>query len=286
MNHISTIHLSESPNILALLSRAALPKRASATVGIPHFSVELKGVKVDPERLKQYRKVCGFKPKSHLPAAFPHIMAFPLHIKLLTDPKFPLPLLGLIHYKNSMTQYRPLNINEILDINCLLTNSHQSDVGVTFDIVTTVSVGGSVVWEETSTLLHRTNKTKASRQKVHTALPSYQNNETWALSSSLGRRYAKVSSDFNLIHLYAWSAKLFGFDYAIVHGMWSKTRCIAALSDTLGGQAFKVDVAFKLPLFLPSTVSFNWEQCNGVIDFQLLDKGLTKPHLKGKITLM
>lgn len=286
MNPISTMHLSESPNVLALLSRAALPKKTSTHVDIPSLSVDLKGVKVDAKRLRQYGQVCGFKSKSHLPATFPHIMAFPLHMKLLTDPKFPLPLLGLVHYKNSMTQHRPLNINEILDINCELTNHQSGDMGMTFDIISTVSVGGTVVWEETSTLLQRSKKTKANRQKTRTALPSYQNSETWKLSSTLGRQYAKVSGDFNLIHLYAWSAKLFGFNHPIAHGMWSKTRCIAALSDALGERAFNIDVAFKLPVFLPGTVSFNWQQHNNLIDIQLLDKRLTKPHLKGKITLM
>ena len=130
MNPISTMHLSESPNVLALLSRAALPKKTSTHVDIPSLSVDLKGVKVDAKRLRQYGQVCGFKSKSHLPATFPHIMAFPLHMKLLTDPKFPLPLLGLVHYKNSMTQHRPLNINEILDINCELTNHQSGDMGM------------------------------------------------------------------------------------------------------------------------------------------------------------
>lgn len=286
MNHMSTIHLSESPNIFALLSRAALPKKTSGHIDIPSISVDLKGVKVDAKRLRQYEEVCGFKAKAHLPATFPHIMAFPLHMKLLTDSKFPLPLLGLVHYKNSVTQKRPLNKNEILDIDCTLTNSKNSELGVTFDIITTVSVGGRVVWEEISTLLQRSKKTKVNSKKTRTALPSFQNNETWKLSSSLGRQYAKVSSDFNLIHLYSWSAKLFGFNHAIIHGMWSKTRCIAALSETLGERAFRVDVAFKLPVFLPGTVSFNWQQNNDLIDFQLLDKQLTKPHLKGSITLI
>lgn len=286
MNQINTIHLTESPNILALLSRAALPKKAPTPIDIPSFSVDLKGIKVDSKRLRQYGKVCGFKSKSHLPALFPHIMAFPLHMKLLTDPKFPLPLLGLVHYKNSMTQHRPLNINEILDISCMLTNGRSTEMGIAFNIITTASVGGKVVWEETSTFLQRSKNIKNGRQKTRTALPTYQNNETWALSPALGRQYAKVSGDFNLIHLSSWSAKLFGFNNAIAHGMWSKARCLAALSDTLGERPFKIDVAFKLPVFLPGTVSFNWQQSSDRIDFQLLDKQLTKPHLKGAITLI
>lgn len=286
MSHLHTVHLSESPNILTLLSRAALPKKSPTQINIPSLSVDLKGVKVDAKRLMEYGKVCGFKSKSHLPATFPHVMAFPLHMKLLTDSKFPIPLLGLVHYKNSMTIHRPVNVNEIFDIHCRLTNGRKSNMGTTFELITTISVGGTVVWEETSTFLQRSKHIKRDRQKTRKAIPTYQNSETWRLSSELGRRYAKVSADFNLIHLFSWSAKLFGFKHAIAHGMWSKTRCIAALSEPLGERAFKVDVAFKLPVFLPGTTSFNWQQHDDRIDFQLLDKHLTKPHLTGKVTLI
>mgnify|MGYP000153267483 CR=1 FL=1 len=115
MSHINTVHLSKTPNILALLSRAALPKRASEGA-ISQWSVNLKGVKADAHLLRQYSNVCGFTSKSHMPASFPHIMAFPLHMKLLTDPTFPLPLLGLVHVKNHITQHRQHDFNEIFDI--------------------------------------------------------------------------------------------------------------------------------------------------------------------------
>ncbi|MFD2229814.1 MaoC/PaaZ C-terminal domain-containing protein [Alkalimarinus sediminis] len=286
MNQTNTIHLTESPNVIALLSRAALPKKALPPVEIPNLSVDIKGVKVDTKRLRQFGKVCGFKSSAHLPALFPHIMAFPLHMKLLTDSKFPLPLLGLVHYKNSITQHRPLNLNEVFDIKCMIANSHRSELGITFEVISTLSTGGKIVWEETSTFLQRAKKTTSNGQKAHTALSTYQNRESWRLSSALGRQYAKVSGDFNLIHLFSWSAKLFGFNSAIIHGMWSKARCLAALSDTLGERPFRADVAFKLPVPLPGTVSFNWQQNNDLIDFQLLDKNQTKPHLKGTITLL
>ena len=286
MSPINTVHLSESPNIFSLLSKAVLPKKTSEHAIIPKLSVELKGIQTDTRLLRRYSRVCGFRSKSHLPAVFPHVMAFPLHIKLLTSPHFPLPLLGLVHYKNKIKVHRPLNINELFDINCTLTNSQSSNIGTQFDVLSTVSVGGVVVWEETSTYLHRSKEKRAKKDGVRKALPSYQNNETWTLSSALGRQYAKVSGDFNLIHLFSASAKLFGFNRAIIHGMWSKTRCIAALSEEFGERPFSVDVAFKLPVFLPSTISFNWQRSNDVIEFQLLDKKLTKPHLKGKATLL
>ena len=45
----------------------------------------------------------------------------------------------------------------------------------------------------------------------------------------IGRRYAGVSGDPNPIHMYAVTARLFGFKSAIAHGMWSYARVLAAL---------------------------------------------------------
>ena len=214
MSHIPTQHLSKSPNIFSLFSKAALPKKTVKKIIIPELSVDLKGVKTDANLLKQYRHVCGFESKAHLPSTFPHIMAFPLHMKLLTDSKFPLPLLGLVHLKNSFTQYRPLNTNEIFDITCSLSEGRTtkigSTIGTTFDIVTKLTVAGKVVWEESTTILHCTKSSGTKATKTHPELPVYQNTEEWTLPTKLGRQYAKVSSDFNLIHLYSWSAKIFG----------------------------------------------------------------------------
>ena len=43
------------------------------------------------------------------------------------------------------------------------------------------------------------------------------------------------------------TAKLFGFKSAIAHGMWSKSRCIAALEDQLPESGYSVDVVFHRP---------------------------------------
>ncbi len=209
----NTVHLAESPNILGLFSRAVLPKIIGKSVIIPELSVDLKGLKPDSKLLKEYIRICGFESKAHLPATFPHVMAFPLQMKLMTDSKFPLSLLGLIHIKNTITQYRPLNTNELLDMECFLSTGRYSSIGTQFDIITKAYVGGIKVWEEVATILHRTGKKISKGKKTHSELPNYPNNEVWALPPKLGRQYAKVSNDFNLIHLYDWSAKLFGFFY-------------------------------------------------------------------------
>ena len=54
---------------------------------------------------------------------------------------------------------------------------------------------------------------------------------TWSLPEDLGRRFAKVAGDRNPIHMYWWTARLFGFRRPIIHGMWTLARCMAALGN-------------------------------------------------------
>ena len=74
------------------------------------------------------------------------------------------------------------------------------------------------------------------------------------MPGDIGRRYAAVSGDRNPIHLHALTAQAFGFPSAIAHGMWLKARTLASLEGRLP-DAYTADVAFKLPVLLPSTVS-------------------------------
>jgi acyl dehydratase len=99
----------------------------------------------------------------------------------------------------------------------------------------------------------------------------------------VGTDYAEVSGDHNPIHTSRLGARLLGFPTPIAHGMWSKARCLAALEGRLP-QAYAVDVAFKLPVPLPSTLAFTATQA-GSEDWRFGLHGAKsgKPHLSGDV---
>jgi acyl dehydratase len=107
---------------------------------------------------------------------------------------------------------------------------------------------------------------------------------TWNLQGDLGRRYAAVSGDYNPIHVHPLSARLFGFPSAIAHGMWTKARCLAALSDQLP-ESFTVEAAFRKPILLPATVKFVKSSGEGPIRFGVRDDRKDTPHLDGRLTV-
>lgn len=103
------------------------------------------------------------------------------------------------------------------------------------------------------------------------------------MPANLGRRYASASGDYNPIHLYSPTARLLGFRRQVVHGMWSKARCVAALQPGLGTDRCRIEVAFKTPVFLPADVSLHHGETGQSLDFELRDTAGEKPHLRGSM---
>ncbi len=80
--------------------------------GLPDVELLLRGVQIDRDRLWRYDSVCGFRVTDTLPATYPHVLAFPLTLELMTRKDFPLPLIGLVHVQNTIEQRRPLDAGE------------------------------------------------------------------------------------------------------------------------------------------------------------------------------
>ena len=244
---------------------------------IPDLELTLGDVSVDRDRLASYCRVCEFQLSSTLPATYPHILAFPLHLALMTDGSFPFPAIGLVHISNRITQHRQISDSEALALRVWAGPLEPHPRGRQFSVHTEVRVGEELVWDEVSTNLRRGGGSgkAAPRERSAEELPV---TATWRLPGDLGRRYASVSGDMNPIHMHPLSARLFGFPSAIAHGMWTKARCLAALSDRLP-DAFTVDVSFRRPILLPAMVEFSERGER----FGVRDAGKGTPHLDGTL---
>jgi acyl dehydratase len=251
-----------------------LPLPRSKT--LPERTIEVPGVVPEREHLAAYDRVCGFRLRDELPATFPHVLAFPHALELMTGRSFPVPVIGAVHIRNRIVQHRPLTLGEPLDLTVRAEGLEETERGTQFDVVAEARAGGELAWRDVSTYLRRSGKSGGGRKDGAEPPPE---RARWQVDGRTGRRYAAVSGDSNPIHLHPLPAKLFGFKRPIAHGMWVKARCLAALEDRLP-DAFEVDVAFKLPLFLGSTVVFG-ERGE---EFAVHDASSGKPHLTGRVT--
>jgi hypothetical protein len=282
--------LEHEPSTLPLMLRAALPgipgvnqlpgiKRSGDA--LPDLALTRHDVPFDRDRVAAYSEVCGFPLKDTVPVTYPHMLAFPLHMAIMTDGSFPFPAMGLVHLENSITQHRAISAAETLQVTCRPANLRPHPKGRTFEILTAAHSAGELVWEETSTFLRlgRGDKQAAPAERTFEDVPAGP--IEWSLPGDLGRQYAAVSGDRNPIHLYGVTAKAFGFPRQIAHGMWSKARCLAALEGRLP-DAVTVDVAFKKPILLPGKVAFGSAREEDGYAFSLRNPKSGAPHLLGR----
>ncbi|MEU5903663.1 MaoC/PaaZ C-terminal domain-containing protein [Micromonospora sp. NPDC047467] len=278
------VELPRMPAAGALYRRAllgALPGLGGGRrgPGLPAVELTVGGVTVDRAHLADYDRVCGFRLTDRLPATFPHVMGFPLSLRLMTAPDFPLPLTGLVHVGNRITVHRPITSDETLDFTTYAQDLRPHDRGRQVDVVLVGSVAGEEVWRGVSTYLARESTPGGGERRDRGERPEAPaGTARWRVEPRVGTAYARVSGDHNPIHTSLLGARLFGFRRPIAHGMWSKARCLAALENRLP-DAYTVEVAFKLPVPLPSTVSFALLPDGG---FALHDSR-GRPHLAGLV---
>jgi acyl dehydratase len=298
--------LNAPPSTAALFARAGagavpglgrLPFLPSRRPELPDTVLALDELTVQRERLARYNRVCGFRLRDTLPATYPHILAFPLQLALMSDPAFPVPPIGLVHISNRIVQHRAIAVEEALSLRVWATALREHPRGRQFDLHTEVRSSAELIWEETSTNLRRESgeqtgegagSGEAGSARTTAATPDQPAPEptaTWRLKGDLGRRYGAVCGDLNPIHLHPFTARLFGFPRAIAHGMWTKARCLAAMEARLP-QRLAVEVAFRRPILLPGAVGFGVRRGEEESAFAVQDLRRGTLHLTGSLSAL
>lgn len=250
-----TLTFDGAPDLRPLFLKAVVNSRFPARE-LPETAAERHGIRVDVGHVVDYAQVCGFSVGTSLPLTYPHVLAFPLQVALMSRRDFPLSLLGLVHVKNTITWSRPLRPSDELDLNVSAHGLRPHRRGRLVDLVTEVGVDGAVVWTGTSTYLSRGHGDPGAAPAPSpdvTALARSVGGAVWHLDTGTGRRYAAVSGDVNPIHLSALTARALGYDRAIAHGMFTYAKVIAALGPRVPA-AGSSRVWFRRPVALPSTV--------------------------------
>ncbi|GHE11764.1 MaoC family dehydratase [Streptomyces alanosinicus] len=275
-------------------------KRPSAQAGFPRTRLVLPGLRIDPDRLTAYERVCGFATgaggpadgpagaatgpaagEDALPVTYPHVLGFPLALRLMSDRAFPLPLPGLVHTSIEITRHARLPAGAVYELAVHIEKLAPHRRGTEATLVTGMRAGGDVVWESRSTYLarHRTPGAAAPERAAEPGRegPALPVVAEWRLAGDVGRRYGAASGDRNPIHLHPLAARLFGFPRAIAHGMWTVARCLAAHGTP---DAAVVRARFRAPVLLPGTVAYG---ADGGGRFELRGARGERLHLSGEV---
>jgi len=257
---------------------------------LPTLERSALGVVADPTWLSDYRRVCGLADDGSLPTLAPQLMAAPLHLELLADRAFPIAAMGIVHVANRTEERVRLPDGAALDLVARVAGSRETALGVEIDLVTEASYEGALAWKTTTTALSR-RRGEASGERPKREAPT-AGVEGAPLRSVIvrvpedtGRRYARIAGDLNPIHQRAWLARPFGFRTAIVHGTWTVARALAECQDDLPLRPRVVEVRFRKPVPLPSSVVVSaWRRADGALDITVSPPKGGTAHVELRVT--
>ena len=223
---------------------------------LPRISCQGTNIQCDAQNLTDYQFVIQQPSnETEVPLFYPHALFGSAHLMIIGHDTFPLRAFGLLHLRNHVIRYRTFGIDSPWDMKCELTRQRVVEKGLEFDFDSTVQIDGEVVWRSISTYLKRGKQSgELEESPLGNLFPPLPEDAVGSgefdVPHNIGRRYAKVTGDYNPIHVSSLAAKLFGFKRAIAHGMWSVARAIEQLPKVDG--PVRHDVAFKGPMFVTS----------------------------------
>ncbi len=288
MNTASALPYQELPALPGLLVKALVSPKPGLKEdrGLMKFERSVSGAVIDPHRLSVFNRLCGFEGHSGIPLPYYYVLAQRIQLVLLTDRAFPLAIPGLIHISNSFRLFEETSPGDTLDLICRIGEDTAVPAGREFEIVTDFHKHGRKAVECRSRFLSRNKKSPSFRKPKSPSLPLDGDRLHMEIAADAGRRYAQASGDYNPIHLYAWSARLFGFKRPIAQGMYMLSLVTARLEKDLAWPINTLTVDYKLPVYLPCRVELianasppgeNWT-------FEVRSGSDERLHLKGSLS--
>ena len=303
------------PYIFYKAIKKSLFGKKSKSTKLPDIQLVQKSITLDASNVAQYREICGFSADNEVPITYHYLTIFPIQALLLVDEAFPFRALGLVHLANKIQQFKEMKVNDKLTA----VVKFDPDVvphekGYCFTVVSELfaSSDDELMWRSESTYLFRTKASKGADAKLYEStikaddMTGIEKRHQWDIPGDFSRKYASVSGDFNPIHLYGVTAKLFGFPHGcIMHGMWSIAACSAIIMPVItekkseaksqtGGALAEIYVELKLPMYVPanptlfcseSVVKKASTHAQSTFEVSVNKKGRKGdivPHLRGK----
>lgn len=249
------------------------------------FRSGVQGVTIKKSHLAAFCDLVGWSDSQQLPPTYLQMLANKYVQHILTQPRFPFSPLGVVHIANEIKVLADVDLNIPIDIRCQLQPFQQHYKGVSFSVVIDVWQGQKHAFQADCNMLCIDKTIAKSGRKPSQEYVASEGAICSELdfSSNIGRRYAKVSGDYNPIHLTAVTAKLLGFKRAIAHGMYSQALCLSKLSPNgILERCSTIKVGFKQPLFLPSTAYLDFvREQDKQVNFTLISNG--KVNLQGQV---
>jgi hypothetical protein len=245
---------ADSPSPLPPLGAAtllrALFKRPRRLNGVPTPRTAYVLDRIDPNQLRRYRQALGFRDEG-IPLTYYYLLAQRAHIATMLDDAFPFRLPGTVHTENALHALAEPRRDVPLVLATAVHIRPPADNGAVYAELDTVArqQGSDIFTCRSVYLVVRGQSGRRRARPDSRDLPVLTG---WRLARNAGRAYARISGDWNPIHLWTWSARLMGMKRPIVHGMHTLARACAELEQACGRRILALEGRFRAPAPLGS----------------------------------
>lgn len=220
---------------------------------IPRLTLEVAATQVDVQALARYRAFVGSV--EEFPLAYAYVLAQPAQFHLINQPDFPVRCVGLVHADNHIVRHANIDLRQPLALIVAVSGDRVRRRGREFTLHTRIVQGGQTVIEMDSGTFTRVRGAPRDAGSVAEApavvVTAGEQVADLRFAANFGRSYARVSGDYNPIHLAGWLARPFGFRRAIAHGVGSMARVDAELGRRSGMPTRELSIRFRRPVELP-----------------------------------
>jgi hypothetical protein len=250
------------------------------------------------------------------------VLTLPMQLEMMVNKPFPFKPMGLVHLANFIKVNWLPEQNSKLMLKTSFNGLTWHKKGWAFAVLSEGFVDGKLAISGTSYYLSRQKHGQANEKEalatdmsigelhfkadnagetasimpiVEAVISPFDKTIEMNFPLGIGRKYARVSGDFNPIHLSRWTAKVMGFRQAIAHGMYSKAICLSAVlkqetqnsKRELAQTPMQFSTQFMQPIYLPTRCELKVNREMDQIDFSLTSQSRTKEreHLRTNIII-
>ena len=201
---------------------------------------------IEERKIDRFRSLYNIARGKELPISYAFIASFKPMMKVLSDKQFAFSPLGLIHISANFSFIAELDYSQPFEIKFKVDQSGIHPLGHLITVTSQFFQNDKQCLINTNTMLKKTKTQKSTRKD----LPQFDGKCSLLVDKTLARQYAKVSDDYNPIHLSNRLAKLFAMPKAIMHGMYLGHLVLIKKEVKVK----QIEIKFKKPCFLPSNI--------------------------------
>jgi acyl dehydratase len=252
--------------------------------GFPPLRATWRDMRIDRRELDDFLRLTGLRGGDSVPLLYFQAAAFPLQMALVTHPAFPLPIWGALQIRNHLLQHRPIDADAAFDLQTRVAGQRMLEKGAEADLHTTVHAGGTLLWEGLTTFYYRGRHGAPGAPSPLASAPEVGDAvlARWHAASGAGRRFARLTGDYNGIHLFPWYARMLGFQRAFHHPQLVLGQCMAHLPAADAASAQRLDAWFKGPVYYETDVALRASIEAGGARFALVPSGESRPAVLGR----